>query len=51
MVNFFIKYKPKWVDTKKPFTTDVMAVDEEAARAYFKDFYPSGEIVSIKKVE
>jgi hypothetical protein len=51
MVNFLIKYKPKWVDTNRPFTTEVAAVDEEAARAYFKHFFPSGEIVSIEKDE
>lgn len=50
MENFVIKYKPKGVEIKKPFTTEFAATDEVAAREYFQHFYRNGEIVSIEKV-
>jgi hypothetical protein len=47
MRNFTIKYQPKGIKLSRPFTTNVCAVDEDAAKAYFAHYYRSGEIVSI----
>jgi hypothetical protein len=49
MVNFIIKYRPKGIDLKKPFTTELAATDEDSAIEYFKHFYRNGEIVSIEE--